>query len=86
MHDIKLISMKLLAKQNPEITLQEHINDALLIADVLKKSFTNIASLIDENNFRQLLQTKIILHDSGKSHYEFQEILQGKTNDAYHYF
>ncbi len=72
--------MKILAKSNPESTIQEHINDALLIVSALKKSFTNIASLIDEDRFWQLLRLSVIFHDLGKSHKEFQKILQGKTN------
>jgi CRISPR-associated endonuclease/helicase Cas3 len=72
--------MKILAKSNPESTIQEHINDALLIVSVLKKSFTNIASLIDEDRFWQLLRLSVIFHDLGKSHKEFQKILQGKSN------
>ena len=72
--------MKILAKSNPETTLQEHINDALIIVDILKKSFTNIASLIDEEKFWKLLRLSVIFHDLGKSHKEFQKILQGKSN------
>lgn len=72
--------MNILAKSNPESTIQEHINDALLIVDVLKKSFTNIASLIDEVKFWHLLRLSVIFHDLGKSHFEFQKILMGKSN------
>jgi len=72
--------MKILAKSNPEVTLQKHINDALLIVDVLKKSFTNTASLIDKDRFWKLLQLSVIFHDLGKSHFEFQQILKGESN------
>jgi len=73
--------MMILAKSNPISTLQEHINDALQIADVLKKSFTNIASLIPEKDFWELLRISIIFHDLGKSHKDFQKVLQGQANE-----
>ncbi|NOZ33842.1 MAG: CRISPR-associated helicase Cas3' [Chlorobi bacterium] len=73
----------ILAKSNPKSTLQEHINDALQIANVLKQSFTNITSLIPEEEFWELLRISIIFHDLGKSHNEFQKILQGQTNNSW---
>lgn len=72
--------MKILAKSTPELTLQEHINDALLIVDVLKESFTNIASLVNEDHFWQLLRLCVIFHDLGKSHKDFQNVLRGKSH------
>ncbi|NOZ33845.1 MAG: hypothetical protein GXO80_00920 [Chlorobi bacterium] len=66
-------TMKIFAKSNPEAILQEHINDTLLIADVLRKSFTNIVSSVDAENFRTLLRTSVIFRDLGKSHSEFQK-------------
>ena len=72
--------MKLLAKSNPETTLQEHINDVLLMVNVLKESFTNIDSIVTKNDFWQLLRLSAIFHDLGKSHNEFQNVLQGKSN------
>ena len=72
--------MKILAKSKPEATLQEHINDALLIVEVLKKSFTNISSLVKEDEFWNLLRLSIIFHDLGKAHSEFQKVLQEKPN------
>ncbi|MCK4661772.1 MAG: CRISPR-associated helicase Cas3' [Bacteroidales bacterium] len=72
--------MKLLAKSNPEATLQEHINDALLIVDILRESFINIASLIKKHDFWQLLRLSVIFHDLGKSNHEFQKVIKGKPN------
>ncbi|MBE9468107.1 MAG: CRISPR-associated helicase Cas3' [Bacteroidetes bacterium] len=72
--------MKILAKSNPETTLQEHINDALVVAEILKDSFTYFSKIINEKYFWKPLRISIIFHDLGKSHKEFQNVLQGKTN------
>lgn len=72
--------MKILAKSEPVTTLYEHINDALAIANILEHSFSNLSPKINEENFWKLLRISIIFHDIGKSHKEFQNVLQGKPN------
>ena len=76
--------MKLLAKSNPELTIQEHIDDALTIVSKLKNSFTNISALVKEKEFWEALQYSVIFHDLGKSHNEFQKVLKGNSNQWNH--
>lgn len=72
--------MELLAKSNPPQTLKEHIDDAIKIKDMLVSSFSNIDKICCTNNFWNILETCIIFHDLGKSHREFQKLLQGKQH------
>lgn len=73
----------LLAKSEPKITLQEHIDDCLLIADFLEVSFPTINSLSSiKVDFWEVLRICIVFHDLGKAHAEFQKVLNGiKVND-----
>jgi CRISPR-associated endonuclease/helicase Cas3 len=73
--------MQILAKSNPQYTLQDHINDALNIHLLLKKSFENISTIIEPEEFWELLRISIIFHDFGKSHTEFQKLLKGESNN-----
>lgn len=73
--------MELLAKSNPSQSLKEHIDDALKIEKFLKSSFPKISAVCNTKNFWDLLSTSIIFHDLGKTHTEFQKLLQGKSND-----
>ena len=70
---------EVLAKSEPPISLQEHINDCLLIKDCLQNSFPQIPSSAD-TEFWKLLHICIIFHDLGKAHLEFQKLLLGKSN------
>jgi len=76
--------MKLLAKSNPPQTLEEHINEALKIEEILKSSFVNIRLISCDDNFWELLRTAIVFHDLGKVHYEFQKMLQGNPHQWKH--
>lgn len=62
--------MEILAKSNPKVTLQSHVNDALLILDKIKNCFQ-----IDDNFYKNL-RIVIICHDLGKAHQEFQKLLK----------
>ena len=72
-----------LAKSEPKITLRQHIDDCLNIYCQLKHSLPNI-SVHYGKEFWERLRVSIILHDTGKSHYEFQKYLLGKKNEWYH--
>lgn len=72
--------MKLLAKSNPEITLKQHIDDALKIYELLRISFPNISKIVAYKDFWDLLRLSVIFHDLGKSHNEFQKLLSTKAN------
>jgi len=71
--------MEILAKSDPAISLQHHIDDALQIANKLKLQFRNCTIL--KSDFWKLLRLSIIFHDLGKSHSEFQKLLKGQANN-----
>ncbi|MFW5804833.1 MAG: CRISPR-associated endonuclease Cas3'', partial [bacterium] len=73
--------MKLLAKSDPEVTIESHIEDALKLIPELKESFQRILNVVDEDKFWKSLKYSIIFHDLGKSHAEFQKLLIGKQNE-----
>jgi CRISPR-associated endonuclease/helicase Cas3 len=68
-------------KTEPALSLQQHMDDCLLIWEQLQQSF-NQRELFEEvlPNFWQLLKTCVIFHDLGKAHQEFQKVLKGETN------
>jgi CRISPR-associated endonuclease/helicase Cas3 len=72
--------MKILAKSNPEVSLETHIDDALKLIPELKESFERIQNVVDSNEFWNLLEQSIIFHDLGKAHLEFQKVLKGEKN------
>jgi len=76
--------MELLAKSNPPQTLNEHIDNALKIEELLKISFPNIEKISHSDGFWELLKACIIFHDLGKTHIEFQNLLLDKKNDWKH--
>lgn len=73
--------MELLAKSKPSLSLKQHIDDALMIYEILKKSFSNLSNIVEQYSFWELLRISIIFHDLGKAHNEFQNLLQGKTHE-----
>ena len=80
--------MVLLAKSkdpksnDPARTLQEHIDDCVIIFKCLKVSFPKAAELSGfGDDFWNILWTCIICHDLGKSHKEFQNVLAGLPNE-----
>ncbi len=74
-------AMKLLAKSNPNISLKQHIDDALEICELLKLAFPKTLNIVQGNNFWECLQFSIIFHDLGKAHVEFQKLLKGTTHN-----
>lgn len=69
----------ILAKSNPPISLEEHVDDCLKIADALEEALPALQQLTTPY-FWQALRYAIILHDLGKAHVEFQNYLQKKPN------
>lgn len=68
-------STELLAKSDPQVTLQQHIADGLRIWDCLQKCFPKAAKLAGHSHFWNWLRICIIFHDLGKGHGEFQKVL-----------
>jgi len=75
--------MSILAKSDPEITLQEHNGDLLKVQESLQNQFPALEALTD-SSFHTALKKSILYHDIGKSHSEFQKLLRGKTNEWEH--
>ena len=69
-------------KQNiQERTLQEHIDDCLLILEYLQKAFPIAADVsMLGGRFWEILRLCVVCHDLGKSHSEFQKMLKGIDN------
>lgn len=78
MNEINEVS-RVLAKSDPETTLEQHIDDCLLIWKQIQQCIPNLP-VDDSNLFWQLLRTSIIFHDTGKAHKEFQNLLLGKPS------
>ena len=72
-------SFPLLAKSEPQTTIQQHIEDCLRIEDQLKDCFPNLP-LADDEALWKLIRTSICFHDIGKCHKEFQKLLYKKSN------
>lgn len=76
--------MEILAKSEPRITLQEHIDDCLCIWEHLQKCFPNIAHNPSVSiDFWTVLKQCVIFHDLGKAHSEFQKLLRGDKNNEW---
>ena len=73
----------LLAKSNPKISLNEHIDDCLSICRQLSMVMSNIP-VEDKASFWNIVRKSLIMHDTGKGHVEFQKILLGKASLWYH--
>lgn len=72
--------MRLLAKSEPQITLQEHIKDCLRIWHYLKICFPQVQDILKDFDFWEVVRLAVITHDLGKSHIEFINLLEGKSN------
>ncbi len=71
----------ILAKSNPDKSLNEHVDEALLIQSILEKNFSVKSEFLKTQNFWNLLRMAIIFHDLGKAHKEFQKVLRGQNNN-----
>lgn len=63
---------ELLAKSEPQVSLLEHIEEALQVFNSLRAAFTK-AEILNER-FWINLRLLVIFHDLGKAHSEFQKI------------
>jgi len=63
---------RILAKSDPPVTLQQHIQDGLTVMKLLQNNFMNLP-VYDASRFWRLLQISVICHDLGKSHQDFQK-------------
>lgn len=72
-----------LAKSEPKTTLRQHIDDCLNIYAQIQEMFPCIPAHYCVS-FWKVLRASVILHDTGKSHVEFQKLLMGKSNKWYH--
>ncbi len=74
----------LLAKSNPQLSLEQHIKDGLAIWEQLQVTFPAAPKILDKENLWKLLRLAIITHDAGKGHCEFQKVLQGNKETLWH--
>lgn len=74
---------KILAKSNPRMSLNEHIDDCLTICRQLSMVISNIP-VKDKTYFWNIVRKSLIMHDTGKGHIEFQKTLSGETSSWYH--
>ncbi|RYC71335.1 CRISPR-associated helicase Cas3' [Spirosoma sordidisoli] len=71
---------EILAKSEPRLTLQEHVDDCLLIWERLQTIFPQISKLQLSYDFWRVLHLAIVCHDLGKGHIDFQKVLRGESN------
>lgn len=71
---------EILAKSEPRLTLQKHIDDCLLIWERLQPIFPQISKLQLSYDFWRVLRLAIVCHDLGKGHVDFQKVLRGEPN------
>ena len=74
---------EVLAKSEPPIPLKQHINECLNVYESLQKAFGRLP-VNDSTHFWELVRLGIVFHDLGKSHSEFQKMLEGKQANWYH--
>ena len=74
---------EVLAKSEPPISLKQHIDECLWVYESLKKAF-GCLPVDDSDHFWELVRLGIVFHDLGKSHSEFQKMLEGKRANWYH--
>lgn len=74
---------EVLAKSEPPIPLKQHIDECLSVCKSLQKAFGRLP-VNDSTHFWELVRLGIVFHDLGKSHSEFQKMLEGKRANWYH--
>lgn len=77
------INKEVLAKSEPPMPLKQHIEECLSVYKSLQKSFERLP-VDDSAHFWELVRLGVIFHDLGKSHSEFQKMLEGKRANWYH--
>jgi len=79
MNNMKNREYRVLAKSDPDIPLEKHIDDCLKIYEQLKCCIPNIP-IQNKELFWKCVRVSIIFHDTGKSHIEFQKLLRSQFN------
>jgi len=74
---------EVLAKSEPPVLLKQHIDECLSVYKSLQKAFGRLP-VNDSTHFWELIRLAIVFHDLGKSHSEFQKMLEGKRANWYH--
>lgn len=77
------MSKEVLAKSEPPISLEKHIDECLSVYKSLQKAFGRLP-VNDLNRFWELVRLGIVFHDLGKSHTGFQRMLKGNPRYWYH--
>lgn len=73
--------IEILAKSEPQLTIEEHIEDCLKIHGFLKVQFADIVKIPNiPKEFWDYVRICMIFHDLGKSHKEFQNLLRGELH------
>lgn len=75
---------EILAKSEPQVSLEQHIYDCLIIYNQLAECFPNLP-LPNRDTFWRILYYSLIFHDTGKSHHEFQHILHKHSQDSWNH-
>ena len=73
--------MELLAKSEPRVSLKMHINDCLAILKYLKVCFPKAANIASSIDFWEVVRLSVIVHDLGKAHADFTNLLKGLPNE-----
>lgn len=71
---------EILAKSEPQLTLKQHVDDCLLIWEILQTNFPQISKLQLSYDFWRVLRLAIVCHDLGKGHVDFQKVLRSESN------
>lgn len=76
-------NQEVLAKSEPPISLEQHIEDCLSVFNSMVFAFERLP-VNDIRHFWDIVRISIIYHDLGKTHSEFQKVLQGMRANWYH--
>lgn len=74
---------EILAKSEPPVSLKQHIDECLTVYESLKNAFERLP-VSNSEHFWEIVRFGIIFHDLGKSHVEFQKMLNGEYAEWYH--
>lgn len=74
---------EILAKSEPPVSLKQHIEECLTVYESLKNAFERLP-VSNSEHFWEIVRFGIIFHDLGKSHVEFQKMLNGEYAEWYH--
>jgi len=74
---------EVLAKSEPPVSMKQHIDECLIVYESIKQAFGRLP-VNDSTHFWELVRLGIVFHDLGKSHSDFQKIMEGKRANWYH--